>query len=85
LPCRSHYVIRKGEVIEAPAWSEQQVAAERRRDSRAKAAYFGTVQAASSSAVNTAVTSKRDAQRSLLSGNVGWRARIRKLWTELFR
>lgn len=39
-PCRSHYVVRNGRVIEAPAWSESEVAAERLRDGRAKAAYF---------------------------------------------
>lgn len=41
LPCRSHYVIRRNRVIEAPPWSDAEVAAERRRDRRAKAAHFG--------------------------------------------
>jgi Family of unknown function (DUF6527) len=41
LPCRSHYVIRRNRVIEAAPWSHAQVAAERRRDSRAKAEHFG--------------------------------------------
>lgn len=41
LPCRSHYVIRRDKVIAAPPWSEAQVAAERQRDRRAKARYFG--------------------------------------------
>lgn len=40
LPCRSHYVIRHNRVIEAPPWSERQVAAERERDRRAKARHF---------------------------------------------
>jgi hypothetical protein len=40
LSCRSHYVIRRNRVIEAPGWSEAQVAAERRRDREAKARYF---------------------------------------------
>lgn len=41
LPCRSHYVIRRNQVIEAPPWSDAEVAAERRRDRRAKATHFG--------------------------------------------
>lgn len=40
LPCRSHYVIRRGRVIEAPSWSDAEIAAERRRDRQAKALYF---------------------------------------------
>ena len=39
LPCRSHYVIRRNRVIEAPPWSDAEVAAERRRDRWAKAAH----------------------------------------------
>ncbi|MDX3807693.1 DUF6527 family protein [Bosea thiooxidans] len=41
LPCRSHYVIQRGRVIEAPSWTDAQIATERRRDRRAKASYFG--------------------------------------------
>lgn len=41
LPCRSHYVIRRNRVFEAPPWSDEDVAAERRRDRLAKAAHFG--------------------------------------------
>jgi hypothetical protein len=41
LACRSHYVIRRNRVIEAPPWSDAQVTAERRRDRRAKAAHYG--------------------------------------------
>jgi hypothetical protein len=42
LPCRSHYVIRRNHVFEAPPWSEAKVAAERRRDRKAKAVHFRT-------------------------------------------
>lgn len=42
LACRSHYVIRGGEVLEAGPWSEPQIAAERLRDRMAKANYYGT-------------------------------------------
>jgi len=43
LACRSHYVIRRGRVIEAGPWTDEQVAAERRRDRVAKARHFGAV------------------------------------------
>ena len=42
LPCRSHYVIKNGRVHWAGDWSEEQVAAERRRDRVAKARHYGT-------------------------------------------
>jgi len=42
LPCRSHYVIRKNKVIEAPPWSDKQVQAERKRDRSAKARFYDT-------------------------------------------
>lgn len=41
LPCRSHYVITQGKVIEAGSWTEAQIAAERRRDHIAKARHYG--------------------------------------------
>lgn len=41
LPCRSHYVIRQGRVIEAGPWSAAQVAAERRRDKAVKGRFYG--------------------------------------------
>jgi Family of unknown function (DUF6527) len=36
-PCRSHYVIDRGRIIEADPWSDEQLAKERARDKRAKA------------------------------------------------
>lgn len=49
LPCRSHYVIDRGSVVEAEPWSDRQVAAERARDRHAKAQYYdtGTVESVS--------------------------------------
>jgi hypothetical protein len=41
LPCRSHYVIENGRVVKAGPWSDEQVSAERERDRRAKARYYG--------------------------------------------
>lgn len=40
LACRSHYVIKRGHVIEAGPWTDEQVAAERHRDRAAKSLYF---------------------------------------------
>jgi hypothetical protein len=42
LPCRSHYIIRDGRVIEAAPWSQAEIDAEHQRDRRVKAAYYGT-------------------------------------------
>lgn len=39
--CRSHYVIERNRVIECGRWSDARVEAERLRDKRAKAAYYG--------------------------------------------
>ena len=42
LPCRSHYVVREGAVTQARPWTDEESAAERRRDRAAKARYYGT-------------------------------------------
>ena len=42
LPCRSHYVVKGGVVVEAPPWSDEEIAAERKRDRAAKARFYGT-------------------------------------------
>lgn len=42
LPCRSHYIIERGRVNEALPWTNEQIAAERRRDQAAKARHYGT-------------------------------------------
>lgn len=41
LPCRSHYVIDRGRVVEAGPWTDEQIEAERRRDRAAKALHYG--------------------------------------------
>lgn len=41
LPCRSHYVMDRGRILEAGNWSDAEVAAERRRDRAAKENYYG--------------------------------------------
>ena len=44
LACRSHYVIRRGQIIRAGDWTERQVAAAQARGRTAKARYYGAVQ-----------------------------------------
>lgn len=39
--CRSHYVIQRDRVLEAGPWSQDQIDAERIRDKKAKASYYG--------------------------------------------
>lgn len=41
LPCRSHYVIDRGRVVEAKPWTKEQIEAERRRDRAAKQRFYG--------------------------------------------
>lgn len=53
LPCRSHYVIRRNRVFEAPPWSDEEVAEERRRDRLAKAAHYGPAAPAEADAAAT--------------------------------
>ncbi|WP_372574850.1 DUF6527 family protein [Ruegeria jejuensis] len=40
LDCRSHYVIKRGRVVEAGPWTDEQVAAERLRDRKAKSRHY---------------------------------------------
>jgi hypothetical protein len=47
--CRSHYVIQQSRVLEAGAWTNAQVEAERLRDKKAKASYYGRLNEVSGS------------------------------------
>ena len=40
LPCRSHYLIRRNEVVWAGAWSRREIAVGRAADDAARASYF---------------------------------------------
>jgi hypothetical protein len=42
LPCRSHYVIRNGRVVEAGQWSDEEVAFGQARDKRAIATLYAS-------------------------------------------
>ncbi|MDT8870734.1 DUF6527 family protein [Komagataeibacter rhaeticus] len=57
LACRSHYVIRRGQVIEAGPWSEEEVAAERARDRATKARYYGTADVPQTKVAEPAIVS----------------------------
>lgn len=60
LPCRSHYVIKCGRVIEAGSWSDKKVAAERQRDKTAKAHFYDTPCSTISEKSTTTATSQSD-------------------------
>lgn len=42
LACRSHYVVRRGQIIEAGPWNDAQIKSERQRDKAAKTRFYGT-------------------------------------------
>lgn len=42
LPCRSHYIIRRGKVVEAEPWSQDRIENAHRREKEAKAQFYGT-------------------------------------------
>lgn len=78
LPCRSHYVIRHNRVIEAPNWSDAEIAAERYRDSRAKAVYYGQSAPMPTKRHNhVAAAPDAEAVPPIASG---WKDRILKWW-----
>lgn len=43
LPCRSHYLIDHGRVVEAEGWTDERVAAARHRDRAAKSRHYRAV------------------------------------------
>ena len=42
LPCRSHYFVEQSRVIEAPHWTDEQIAAGRRRNRAIKARHYSS-------------------------------------------
>ncbi len=73
LPCRSHYVIKRGQICVAAPWSERQIEAERQRDHLAKAKHFN--QAHTPDEVKT-----RDVPEPATE-NLGW---FRNIWFKIF-
>jgi hypothetical protein len=41
LPCKSHYFIRRGEVVWAPAWTHDNILAGREEEARRRSEYYG--------------------------------------------
>ena len=73
LTCRSHYVIRRNRVIEAPPWSNAEIAAERRRDRWAKAAHYGLDTPAGP---ETADSAPGVSAPSIRPATTGWKNRL---------
>lgn len=70
LPCRSHYIITNGRVIEASSWSDEEVEYGLARDKRARSAHYGAKAAASTHGVTRALTPRK-----------GWLSKISNLLT----
>jgi hypothetical protein len=72
LPCRSHYVIERGLVIEARPWTEEQIASEHRRDQAAKAHYYDTPEPAKAAEPIPVPTAAREETLDLWSRIEHW-------------
>jgi hypothetical protein len=79
--CRSHYIIRQGNVIEADSWSDQQVENEHRRDRLAKSRFYSEAESATrapeplpySQTSDSAEHSREaDGKRGLLASIMAW-------------
>ena len=77
LACRSHYVIERGRVMEALAWTDEQVAAGRRRDRVAKDTHYGAPRSLDAVAPTVVNESPQQVTQSLLSRVKGWASRRR--------
>jgi hypothetical protein len=71
-PCRSHYIIERGRIVEADPWTDEEVAAGRANDRRAKARYYGAPEPPVKAAVLTAHSKDR-------GGKSLW-SKIQRLW-----
>jgi hypothetical protein len=70
IPCRSHYVISHGRVVEAPSWSEEDVSHGQARDKRARAAHY-----------QPKTTHKAaEGQAPLQPGKRGWLSKLGNFW-----
>ena len=78
--CRSHYVIRRGRVIEASSWSDAQVAAERARDAAAKARFYGT---AGKPGMRQDAQARSDAPAVPVANSAGFRRRGGGFWSSV--
>lgn len=74
LQCRSHYIIDHGRIVVAGPWTDEQIAAEQRRQSDAKAEQFGKP-----SAVPPVLQPPTD--QTSAPDEASW---VRKLWRRWF-
>ena len=72
LACRSHYVIKRGQVIEAGPWTDEQVNAERHRDRAAKARFYGVVEPMAPISTSHAAESSTKATEGFISRALRW-------------
>lgn len=77
LACRSHYVIKRGQVIGAEPWSAKRIMVERQRDKAAKAQYFGMYNVQKEVEPSKNTTSSSQAGTSLWSRVNHWLSRMR--------
>lgn len=75
--CRSHYMIERGLVIESVPWSNEDVAAERRRDRAAKARHLGHSNASEDSPIVIMPPSEQ-MPTSLVAEPEGWWSKVRR-------
>ena len=72
LACRSHYVIKRGRVIEAGPWTDKQVEVERRRDRAAKSRFYDVAEPAEPIAIASQTESPAQTRASLLERIIHW-------------
>ena len=72
LACRSHYVIKRGRVIEAGPWTDKQVEVERRRDRAAKSRFYDVAEPAELIAIASQTESPAQTRASLLERIFHW-------------
>lgn len=71
-PCQSHYWIERNEVVWAPSWSREEIAAERARDRQAKTEYFNSRK----SLTETSAHQAADSQPKMSLWN-----KLKRLWS----
>ena len=78
LACRSHYVIKRGRVIEAGPWTDKQVEAERRRDHAAKSRFYDAAEPAELNAITSQTELPAQANPSMLGRILHWMRRAER-------
>jgi len=78
LACRSHYVIKRGQVIEAGPWTDEQVEAERNRDRAAKAQFYGVSKPKAPVATSRDKEPSKEPRQSWVGRFLGWVTKSRR-------